>query len=111
MPSHIGDYGTEIQFQFTKTEVNPVTLLAVTSVLNIASASEKKCKIQAPGSDPFEKTLSFITDGADGLAKCVILNGEFPDGKAGNWKAQAWVILPSGRWSGDIVTFPVKAVL
>jgi len=78
----------------------------VQSVLDISSATTKELVFKTPLGILKTKTASFTTDGTDGQIEWTTINGDLDE--IGEWKLQAYIVLPSGSWRSDIGCFIVN---
>lgn len=97
MAIHVGDIGTTLVMTCTDNGVAVDISLAVPAVMFLLP----------PDGSGISKPASFTTDGTDGQME--ITASEWI--QAGEWKAQGFVIMPSGTFRGDINRFCVEASL
>lgn len=79
--------------------------------LNISGYDERKLYLKKPDGSVVERTVSFLTDGTDGILKYEALTSDFDT--VGFWKRQ-WRIRQSAsgkQYATDAIEFEVKGVL
>lgn len=96
---HVGDIGT----------VFTATIKDGNTAVDLSGATTKQLKFHDPDGVLITKDAAFVTGGSDGGIKYTTISGDLS--KAGQWKLQGYVVLPSGSWHTDIVTFTVYDVL
>lgn len=100
MVVHVGDVGTTVEVTITKDDG---------TALNISAATEKKIRFKSLTT--IVKDAAFVTDGSDGKLKYVTITADTVFARAGTWKVQGYVNLPSGKWSTDIASVTVESNL
>lgn len=94
---HLNDIGTILE----------VTIRDCDDILDISGAITKQI-ILRKAIKPYTvvtKSAAFKTDGTDGILTYTTIDGDLDE--IGNWKLQAVVELPTGKWSSDITGFKV----
>ena len=94
---HVGDIGTVIEVTVKdKTSGDVVPIDAATTMTLFFNKSD---------GTTIERTATHTTDGSDGKMFYTTISGDI--NMAGEWKYQAYVVLPGGAWRGDILEFYV----
>lgn len=94
----VGDIGTVFEMALTDQD----------GVLDINLATTLEFNFKEPDDSTWTATASLTTDGSDGKLKYAFIADDLD--QAGTWTAEAFIILPSGQWTSDCVTFAVAAV-
>ncbi len=97
---HVADVGTKFLPRFLDEN---------DAVINISAATVKRLFLKKPDGTVLTKTLTFYTDGTDGIGQYVSIAGDLD--VAGAWSAEGYVEIPSGKWHSEIYAFPVKGNL
>lgn len=100
---HIGDVGGHYQMLF-KDENN--------AVVNLSAATLKQITFRKPGGGLLVKSgasISFVTDGSDGLIEYVWLAGDLD--VDGNWTAQGYLEFATGKYHSTDDNFRVTRSL
>jgi hypothetical protein len=92
---HVGDIGTIFR----------ATLHDNGVALDVSSASTLEFTFQKPNGTTLTKTAVLTGDGTDGVVEYTTVSGDID--LHGDWKIQAYVVLPSGNWRSSIVEFKV----
>lgn len=92
---HKGDIGTVFE----------VTVQENGAALNISSATTKQILLRKPSGTVLTKTASFVTDGTNGKISYTTVAGDLSED--GQWKIQAYIVLPTGSWHSDAQRFDV----
>ena len=90
---HVGDIGTVFQ----------VTVLDGGEAIPLQTATTKQLIFTKPSREKLTKAAAFVTDGSDGKIKHTSVSGDLDE--SGNWKIQAYIVLPGGSWKSDIGEF------
>ena len=98
---HLDDIGTI--FRATINDCDEIT--GIQSILDISSATTKELIFKSPLGIVKTKTASFTTDGTDGKIEWTTVAADLD--VIGEWKLQAYIVLPSGSWRSDIGCFTV----
>jgi hypothetical protein len=78
--------------------------------LDLQNASVKQLKFKF--SSTVIRDAVFVTDGSDGKVKYITVHADLVFNKAGAWKIQGYVEIPSaGKWNTAIATVTVEANL
>lgn len=96
---HEGDIGTKLL----------ITVTDDGSIVDISSASSLSIYIKKPNGSILTRTGLLETDGTDGKMYYITVAGDLD--KAGNYKIQGKVILPSGSYFTSTATFKVHCNL
>jgi len=96
----VGDIGTVLKFTIRDYGED------LTPIVDISTATTKQIILQKPDGSTVLKTATFETDGTDGVLTYTIASDDIDE--SGQWKAQAIVVLSTGRWSTNIDEFFVK---
>jgi len=96
---HVGDIGTVIRLTIVDQDGKAVSLVGYTQM---------KLDIKKPGGT-ITRNLSLVNTGTDGKVQYVSVAGDFD--VAGSYTFQAFVELPSGKWSSTKETKQVEANL
>ena len=97
---HVGDIGT----------VFILTIQDGAQVVDISSASTMQIIMTNPSQSKTTHTASHTTDGTDGKMEYETTAANVLD-EAGQWQWQGRVVLPTGDWRTNILTFTVLANL
>lgn len=96
---HVGDYGTVIEFQFRRSNKEP---------LDISEAFAIEIVFMRPDGTSFSRPMQLLTSeesslsaGSDGIAFYVVQSGDWD--VAGNWFLQGYVEFDSGAWNSSVV--------
>lgn len=92
---HIGDIGT----------VFLVTVQDNGLAVDISTATTKELCLRKPDGTLLTKNADFNTDGVDGKLKYTTISGDLD--AAGNWILQIHIVMPTGEWRSDKITFAV----
>lgn len=95
---HVEDVGTIFQLTLMQTTTLPLDLTGCSVVF----------RFQAPDGLEYERTAS-IHDVEGGIVRYTAQEGDIH--VAGNWKYQAIVTAPGGKWHSQIVKYKVKTNL
>lgn len=94
----VGDIGTVFEMTLTDQE----------GVLDLTGATSLKFRFKEPDDSKWEATASLVTDGTDGKINYAFIASDLD--QAGVWTLEAFVVLPSGQWTSDCISFTVEAV-
>jgi hypothetical protein len=97
---HLGDIGT-----IFRVTVQDTDCAGVTSVLDISGATTTEFIFKKPGGTTVTKAATFTTTGVDGQLDYTTILDDLDE--VGEWRLQVYVVLPSGSWRSDIVSFQV----
>lgn len=97
---HIGDIGT----------IFILTIMDGTEIVNISSASTMEITFTDPSSSKTVHTASLTTDGTDGKMEYETSSPGIL-AEAGEWQWQGRIVIPSGDWKTNILTFDVETNL
>jgi len=92
---HLGDIGT----------VMIATIKDGDAIVDVSSATTKSLIFRKPDGVVVTKPAVFSTDGADGQIQYTA-DAAFFD-QANKWRMQALIVMPSGTWKSDAITFNV----
>ena len=92
---HVGDVGTIFR----------VTIKDDATVVNVSSATTKQLIFSKPDGTNLVKTAEFYTTGVDGIIQYTTVSGDLDT--EGQWRIQAYVIMPAGSWKSDVAKFVV----
>lgn len=76
--------------------------------LSTASTGVKNLLFTRPDDVALTRTLTFYTDGTDGIVRYTSVNGDLIP--AGIWQARCYFELANGKWHTDIDRFRVHKV-
>ena len=96
---HFGDIGT-----IFRATINDC-VNGVQSPIDLSTVTTLQLIFKSPSGVVKTKTAVFTTDGTDGQIQYVTIADDLDE--VGNWKLQAYIVLPSGSWRSDIGTFRV----
>ncbi len=96
----VGDIGTVLKFTIRDYGAD------LTPIVDVSTATTKQIIFQKPDGTTILKTAAFDTNGTDGVLSYTTVSEDIDE--SGQWKAQAIIVLPSGRWSTNIDEFFVK---
>lgn len=91
MPIHKNDIGTVFQFVLTRDG----------ATFDVSTASVKQVRFRDSDDYVVTRAAEFTTNGADGKLQYTTLDGDLDC--VGTLRLQAYVVLPSGAWSSDII--------
>lgn len=91
----VGDIGTVFE----------VTLYDCDQIVDVSGATTKEIIFLKPDNTKVVKTAVFKTDGTDGIIQYVTIQDDLD--QQDKWKLQGHVVLPTGEWHTDIVSFKV----
>ena len=77
------------------------------SEADVSAATTKQILFLKPDGSTLTKTATFTSDGTDGKIEYAIITGDLDIG--GEWQVQAYVVLPTGKWSSSRSRFTVKS--
>lgn len=97
---HEGDIGTIIRATIKDKQAD-----GTLSVLDISGATTLELVFKKPSGTKLTKVAVLTTDGTDGQMEYVTISGDLNE--TGEWKIQAYIVLPSGSWRSDIGCFTV----
>jgi hypothetical protein len=99
---HVDDYGTILRMTIGEYDDD-----GNFQAVDISSATVQKFRFEKPDGTTFEKVTTFTAGGADGKIQYTvevdILNAN------GQWRIQAYIVMPTGGWSSEIKQFHVHA--
>lgn len=93
---YVGDVGTLLRTR----------LLEGAAPLDVSAATEIILLFRTPAGTCVSKPAAFATNGSDGLVQYAT-EADFLD-VAGLWMMQAHVVMQTGEWTSDPVSFRVK---
>ena len=91
----VGDIGTV--FKITLTDSNGIVDISVASTMNI--------NFRKGNSNTISRTAVHTTDGTDGKLQYTTIAGDLD--VSGDWKMEAFIVLPSGSWTSNCIDFKV----
>ncbi len=100
---HLGDIGTI--FRATINDCTETNGVATQTAIDISSATTLELIFKSPKGVVKTFTAGFTTDGSDGQIQYTTILGDLDE--VGNWKIQAYIVLPTGSWRSDIGQFRV----
>jgi hypothetical protein len=94
---HVGDVGTVFE----------VTVKEGSTVVDISTATVKSFVCRKPSGAVVTWTAEFATNGTDGKLRYTTAEDDLD--RAGDWRMQAYIEMPTGAWHSDEATFKVAA--
>ncbi len=92
---HLNDIGTIFE----------VTVMDGAAVVDVSTATTKEFIFRKPDLSTVTKAAAFSTNGVDGKLKYTFLSGDLD--QTGVWFLQAHIVLPTGAWRSDQLSFSV----
>ncbi len=100
---HVGDTGTRFELPIVDM-INDVSV-----AVDISSATVKTIKFRGPDNVTVSKTAGFTTDGTDGKIDYTSITNDID--QRGQWKIQAYIEMPSGKFHTSMSSFGVSGNL
>lgn len=75
------------------------------TIIDLSAATTLQLIFKSPNGVVKTKNASLTTDGTDGQIQYTTVDQDLDE--VGNWKLQAYIVLPSGSWRSDIGCFRV----
>ena len=88
---HMYDKGTVLQFLIKDNDI----------VKPIQMSTERKLVMEKPDGTTIVRTLSFVTDGTDGMLKYETTDTDFD--QEGHWRFQVKLTFANGLWRSNII--------
>lgn len=94
---HVGDIGAVFLITIKDSQTN--------TSIDVSGATTKQIIFQKPDGTLLTKDAEFTDNGSDGQIQYQTVSGDL-DVK-GDWKIQAYIVIPSGSWRTNINNFRV----
>ena len=75
------------------------------AVVDVSGATTKTIILLKPDGTSISKAASFYTDGTDGILKYTTVDGDIS--MCGKWRIQWYVVIATGEWRTNTITFKV----
>lgn len=86
-----------------------ITITEDGSAVNISDATVKRIKFRRKDKTTFQVDANFLTDGTDGVI--VYTSGSADFNQPGEWRMQAYIETPTGKWHSEIQSFSVGEII